>query len=308
VQSTKPILSLRVMKSVQRFVSRDFSFRVALLDASYLIETHRKTQDLSPLVTLGLGRSMMAALLMASHLKDGQGVGILFRGDGPLEKLYAEAYYDGTVRAYCPHPQYQGEGDDVLNLKKAIGSGTITVARHQPFQKAPFQGTVELVSGEIGEDIAHYLFQSQQIRSIISLGINFNEKGEVTHAAGVLVEVMPGVEESLIESFEKHISQGLPSITKLYAESVAAPKIVQAFVGNYEVSEIPHNFPIKYSCPCTKERVLNAMMAWGEEGIKQMLGDRTGEMATCQMCGVRYHITVEDLESVLSRIKKETMH
>jgi molecular chaperone Hsp33 len=251
---------------------------------------------------------MMGALLMASHLKEGQGVGILLRGDGPLEKLYAEAFYDGIVRAYCPHPHYSGEGEDALNLKKAIGSGTLTVARHRPFQKAPFQGTVELVSGEIGEDIAHYLFQSQQIRSIISLGVNFNENGEVSQAAGVLIEVMPGVDEGLIESFEKHIAQGLPSITKLYAESVPGEKIVQAFVGNHPVSEIPHEFPIKYFCPCTKERVVIAMMAWGEEGIQEMLQDKTGETATCQMCGKRYHISTEDLESILTRIKKESMH
>jgi len=308
VQSTKSILSLRVMKRVQRFVSRDFSFRVALIEATQLIEEQRKSRNLSPLVTLGLGRSMMGALLMAAHLKDRQGVGVLFRGDGPLEKLYAEAYYDGTVRSYCPNPSYSGEGANALNLRLALGSGTITVARHQPFQKAPFQGTVEMVSGEISEDIAHYLFQSQQIRSIISLGVNFNDKGEVTQAAGVLVEVMPGVEETLIQSFEKHIAQGLPSITQLFFDGVPAGEIVQAFVGRHSVSEIPHDYQIQYACPCTRERVLSAMMVWGETGIKEMLKDKTGETATCQMCGERYHVSVEDLEVILNRIKKESMH
>jgi molecular chaperone Hsp33 len=296
------------MERVQRFVSKDFSFRVALIEATLLIEEQRKSRNLSPLVTLGLGRCMMGALLMASHLKDGQGVGVLFRGDGPLEKLYSEAYYDGTVRAYCPNPHYMGDGSKALDLKKALGSGTITVARHQPFQKAPFQGTVELVSSEISEDIAHYLFQSQQIRSIISLGVLFNDLGQVTQAAGVLVEVMPGVESSLIESFEKHIARGLPSITQLFSEGNSGEKIVEAFVGNHEVSEIPHDYPIQYACPCSKERVLNAMMLWGEDGIKEMLKDKTGETATCQMCGERYHVTEEDLKEILTRIKKESMH
>lgn len=297
------------MKRVQRFVSSDFSFRVALIEATDLVEQLRVSRELSPLVTLGLGRSMMGALLMSAHLKEGQGVGILLRGDGPLEKLYAEAYHDGTVRAYCPNSSYQAADAEAFNLKKAIGQGTITVARHQPFQRAPFQGTVELVSGEVGEDLAHYLFQSQQIRSIISLGVYFNDLGQVTLAAGVLVEVMPGVEDSLIESFENHIKRGVPSIDRLFgAENLKAQDIVRAFVGHHSVSEIPHDYPIQYACPCTRERVLSAMMVWGEDGIQDMLRDKTGETATCQMCGERYDITTEDLEAILLRIKKELMH
>lgn len=296
------------MKSIQRFVSRDFSFRVALVDATEVVEALRIKQELNPLATLGLGRSMMGALLMASHLKEGQGVGVLFKGDGPLEKLYAEAYYDGTVRAYCPNPKVELPGELALSLKEALGSGTLTVARHQPFQKAPFQGTVELVSGEVSEDIAHYLFQSQQIRSIISLGVHLNEKKEVTGAVGVLVEVMPGVEDELISNFEAHVAKGLPSVLDLFKQNLAPEKIVEAFVGSHPCSQIPHDYPIHYGCPCTRERVLNAMMVWGEEGIKEMLSDRTGEVATCQMCGERYHISIEDLQMILDKLKKESMH
>lgn len=295
------------MAKVKRFVSKDFSFRVALVDLTEIVEAMRISRELSPLVTLGLGRCLLGATLMSSHLKEGQGVGVLIRGEGPIEKLYAEAYYDGAVRAYSANPHYQPESANLaLNLAQAIGKGTLTVARHQPFQKAPFQGTVELVSGEVGEDIAHYLFQSQQIRSVLSLGVYFNDQAEIELAAGILVEVMPGVEDEVIERFETKTTQGLPSIKELFATPTADLQKVSSFIGQADVSEIPHDYEIKYLCPCSRERVLNALSVWGEEGLKEMIQDRTGEKATCQMCGESYLLTTQDLETVLAKLQRES--
>lgn len=295
------------MAKVKRFVSKDFSFRVALVDLTEIVETMRLSRELSPLVTLGLGRCLLGATLMSSHLKEGQGVGVLIRGDGPLEKLYAEAYYDGAVRAYAANPQYQPESAAIaLNLSQAIGQGTLTVARHQPFQKAPFQGTVELVTGEVGEDIAHYLFQSQQIRSVLSLGVYFNEQAQVELAAGILVEVMPGVEDEIIESFERQANQGYPNIKSLFSQPSDDLTKVASFIGRDDVSQIPHDYELKYLCPCSRERVLNALSVWGEEGLKEMIQDRTGEKATCQMCGESYQLSTQDLEMVLAKLQRES--
>src|SRR6476469_1876059 len=99
----------------------------------------QKIQNASPLATIGVGRAMVGALLMASQLKDGQEVGILLKGNGPLGSLYGQASYEGHVRGYCPNPGYFPPAvEDALNLRKAIGFGHLTVSRQQPFQRQPF--------------------------------------------------------------------------------------------------------------------------------------------------------------------------
>lgn len=299
----------RVMKRVHRFVSRDLTFRVSFVELTTHLEELRLKQELKPLVTLGLGRVSMGALLMAAHLKGDQGVGVLIRGDGPLEKLYAEAYHKGSFRAYCPHPSYENlSTGNALYLSEAIGQGTLTVARHQPFQKNPFQGTVELVRGNIEADISHYLLQSQQIRSFISLEVAFDPSHSVRLASGLLIEVMPGVEQSLVESLDAYIKKEEPSLNRLLSYGQSPEQIVQAFIDNHPCVEIPHDFELHYSCHCSKERVLQSLQVWGIEGVKEMLKDQRTEVATCQMCGEKYLISNEDLKNVLNLLMRESMH
>ncbi len=137
-----------------------------------------------PLAAVAVGRSMVGAILMASQLKDGQMVG-LFSVATALCKVFTPRLLLKAKCVVAPYPQYQPESyDKGLSLKEALGTGTMSVARHQPFQKQPFHGTVELVSGEIGEDIAHYLPQSHQIRSLVSLGVYLDKYGKVQAAGG----------------------------------------------------------------------------------------------------------------------------
>ena len=160
------------MAQVHRFVSNDFTLRAAAVDATEVVAEMQKLHKSYPLATTAVGKAMVGALLLSSQLKDKQQVGLLFRGNGALKSVYAEADFEGNVRAYTPNPQYQPPNyEHGLKLSDALGHGTLTVARHQPFQKQPFHGTVEMVTGEIGDDIAHYLHQSHQIRSIVALGI-----------------------------------------------------------------------------------------------------------------------------------------
>ena len=128
---------------------------------------------------------------MASHLKSNQLVSLYFRGDGPLEMFFAEADHEGHVRGYTPHPQLalpweQGQ----LNVGTAIGKGLLTVVHSHPQQKAPQRGTVEIQTGEVAEDVAYYLFQSHQVKSLVSLGVMVNSYGMVQGAAGIIIELL----------------------------------------------------------------------------------------------------------------------
>lgn len=294
---------------VHRFVSKDFTVRIAAVNATEVVKHMQGLQNTYPLATVAVGRSMVGALLMASQLKDGQMVGLLFRGNGALQSVYAEASYDGHVRGYTPNPQYQPPNyENGLSLKEAIGNGTLSVARHQPFQKQPFHGTVELVSGEIGQDIAHYLHQSHQIRSLVSLGVYLDSYGKVKAAGGVLIEVMPGVSESVVDMIQQNYEDWRPNISQMLLDGAQPVDLVKPFMAGIEFQEIEHNHDIEYFCPCTKDRVVRALETLGEEELQDMISKNEAADVTCQICGRPYTVTVPEIQDIKDRLHKASMH
>lgn len=294
---------------VHRFVSKDLTVRIAAVNATDVVKHMQGLQNTYPLATVAVGRSMVGALLMASQLKDGQMVGLLFRGNGALQSVYAEASYEGNVRGYTPNPQYQPPNyENGLSLKEALGNGTLSVARHQPFQKQPFHGTVELVSGEIGQDIAHYLHQSHQIRSLVSLGVYLDTYGKVQAAGGVLIEVMPGVEDALVEQIQQNYEDWQPNISKMLMEGAQPVDLVKPFMAGIDFTELEHNHEIDYVCPCTKERVVRALETLGAEELQDMIDKKESADVTCQICGRPYSVTVEEIENIKERLYKDSLH
>lgn len=303
--STQPAKKERV----HRFVSKDFTLRIAAVDATEVVRHMQTLQNTYPLATVAVGRSMVGALLLAAQLKDDQQVGLLFRGNGALQSVYAEANYNGQVRGYTPNPQYQPENyDDGLSLRKAMGIGLLSVARHQPFQKQPFQGTVEMVSGEIGDDIAHYLHQSHQIRSLVSLGVYLDTYGKVRAAGGVLIEVMPGVDEALVEKVQQNAEKNKVNVSKMLFEGAKPIDLVRPFLEGVEFEEIEHEHSIEYHCPCTKERVTRALEALGETELNDMIAKNEEVDVTCQVCGRPYALSIPDIKEIRDKIHKASMH
>ncbi|MBX2993775.1 MAG: Hsp33 family molecular chaperone HslO [Bdellovibrionaceae bacterium] len=297
------------MKSVERFVTNDFTVRIAAVDATDVVKEMQALQQTMPLATLGVGRAMVGALLMASQLKEGQEVGILLKGNGPIGTIYAEASFDGSVRGYSPNPSYQApEQVDAVNLSKAMGFGTLTVARHQPFQRQPFNGTVEMVSGEVGDDIAHYLHQSHQIRSIVSLGVYLDTFGQVKSAGGVIIEVMPGVEDDVINKIEKNVETHAISVSKILLEGGTPEDLVKPYLEGIPFTRLPHDHPMRYHCPCTIDRVKRALTTLGVEGLQEMIDDNKPADITCEVCGRKYQLSIEELSDLREELRKSQMH
>ena len=298
-----------VKEHVHRFVSKDLTVRIASVDATEVVRHMQNLQGTYPLATVAVGRSMVGSLLLAAHLKDGQQVGLLFRGNGPLSSVYAEASFGGHVRGYTPNPHYQPENyDKGLSLKEAMGIGLLTVARHQPFQKQPFQGTVEMVSGEIGDDIAHYLHQSHQLRSMVSLGVYLDANGKVQVAGGVLIEVMPGVEDSTIEKIMQNYEKNKPNISKMLIDGAKPADLVTPFMEGIAIEELDHDYPIEYFCPCTKDRVIRALEVMGQEELQDMIDKKEEVNVTCQVCGKPYSVSIQEVEEVNNHLRRESMN
>ena len=297
------------MAKVHRFVSNDLTVRAAAVDATEVVAHMQSLHGSYPIATSGVGKAMVGALLLASQLKDNQQIGLLFRGDGPLQSIYAEADFEGRVRAYTPNPQFQPESyDGGLRISEALGLGTLTVARHTPFQKQPFNGTVNLVSGEIGEDIAHYLHQSHQIRSIVALGIYLDQNGKVMKAGGVIVEVMPGVEESIVELLQKNTDEKKPSVSRILRDGGLPADLVKPYMDGIPFTQLEHDYQIEYFCPCSEERVEAALQVLGEADLLDMINKKEEPEITCQMCGKPYKFSIEKVTEIRNFIYKNSLN
>lgn len=293
---------------VHRFVSNDFTVRAAAVDATQVVREMQQLQATLPIPTVAVGRAMVGAILMASNLKEGS-VGLYFKGYGTLAAVYAEAHNDGAVRGYTPVPLYAPSTyEGGLSLKNHFNGGTLTVSRHQPFQKQPFQGTVAMVSGEIGDDIAHYLLQSQQIRSLIAVGVYLDTYGKVESAGGVLIEVMPGVDEEVALKIEKNSQNFKISISEMIKQGKSPIDLVAPYFEGIPFTQLDHDFPLIYSCPCTHERVIRALEMLGQDELQDMLDKKEKAEVQCQMCGKPYEIGLEEMQTLKDKLHRDSLH
>ena len=297
------------MSKIYRYCSNDFTVRMAAVDATQVVQEMQMLQNTLPIATVGVGKAMVGALLMAANLKEHQQVGLLFRGNGSIKSIYAEADFEGNVRAFTPHPQYEPPSyEGGLSVAEALGRGTLTVARHQPFQKQPFHGTVELVSGEIGDDIAHYLHQSHQIRSVVALGIYIDEYGKCVKAGGVIIEIMPGVDEKIVSAIEANTSIMQPSISKILMDGGKPFDLVEPYMLGIPFTELDHPHSAKYFCPCSRERVAGALEILGMAELQDIIDKKEDQEVICQMCGKPYLISVDEVSEIKERVHRNSMH
>ncbi len=288
---------------VHRYFSSDLLLRAAAADTTEVVREAQKLQGLSPLATLAVGRAITGALLMSSQLREGQAVGLYFKGDGPLGTLFAEATYESHTRAYCANPKVALKlKDGHLDLPTAIGKGDLQVTRTQPFQKQPHIGLVPLWKGEIAQDIAYYLFQSDQVPSIVSLTVQMNEAGQVLAAGGVILEVMPGATDKVLSELEKNAGK-VKALSELIARKSSLKEWVVPFSHDPELTEVVHDFPILYKCRCSQERVDRSLTILGKATLSEMILQGDPAHITCQFCGRNFTVPVSEIRTILETLK-----
>ena len=292
---------------VRKYLTDELTIRAASVVCTEAIEEMRKIQNTSPLATIAIGRAMIGSILMASHLKERQTVSLYFQGNGPMRGVYAEANFEGDTRGYALNPQVEPFGEE-LSVGKALGIGLLSVTHHLPGQTAPYRGTVELPTGEIGDDIAYYLHQSHQIQSIVSLGVQLDTYGRVVSAGGVMVELMPGVSDETIEKLRVQ-SKNISSVSKAIADGADADALVRMVLNGFNLNELPHDFKVKYNCHCSQDRVVRTMSLLGLAEIDSILQEGKFPLEVkCEFCGRAYNLSENEIYEIRAKLHKESLH
>lgn len=291
-----------------RAAAADGGIRAVGVITTRLVDEARQRHGLSYVATAALGRTMSAGLLLASSMKrPGSRVNIRIKGDGPLGLILADAGLDGTVRGYVQNPSVELPPNDKgkLDVGGAVGSkGFVYVVRDVGYGY-PYSSTVELVSGEIGDDLTHYLATSEQTPSALVLGVFVDASG-VTAAGGLLIQVMPKAsrDEALVEKLESRIG-ALSGFTPLLQSGKSLPQMFEDLLGDMGLTIFPDTQMLQFNCSCSFDRMMGAVKLLGVEELQDMIEKDGGAEVTCDFCGEVYRASEKDLESLIDELHQE---
>ena len=293
-----------------RATAADGGIRVVGAITTRLTEEARQRHELSYVATAAMGRTMTSALLLASSMKRAESrVNIRVRGNGPLGVVMVDAGADGTVRGYVENPTVElaPNAKGKLDVGGAVGSeGFLYVVRDVGYGY-PYSSTVELVSGEIGDDVANYLVVSEQTPSALLVGV-FVGAGGVTAAGGLLVQVLPKAarDEALVETLESRIAS-LAGFTPLLQAGKSLPQIFDDLLGDMGLEMMPDTQMLRFHCGCSFDRVLGALKMLGEDELQDMIVKDDGAEATCHFCNEVYRADSRALESLIQELRADAM-
>lgn len=259
-----------------------------------------------PVASAALGRVLTGTLMMgAMMLKDDQRVMLQVRGDGPLRELVAVADAFGHVKGYVaePHVHFPLNEHGKLDVKRGVGSGYLLVTRHTGL-KEPYSGTVPLFSGEIGEDIAYYFAKSEQIPSVVSLGVLVETDNSIRSAGGIIVQVMPDADEALISQVEAKADR-FANISRQIDAGHLPDEILRDAFGDLGI-EILDRIPVAFRCDCSKERFERGLISLGEEELEKLLAEQESAEVVCEFCGMQYRFDQDDLRRILLEAKGQS--
>jgi molecular chaperone Hsp33 len=291
-----------------RATAADGGIRVVGVVTTKLTEVARQRHNLSYVATAALGRTMAAGLLLASSMKRSQSrVNIRVRGDGPLGGILVDAGLDGTVRGYVDNPTIElpPNAAGKLDVGGAVGrNGYVYVVRDVGYGY-PYSSTVELVSGEIGDDLTHYLVSSEQTPSALVLGVFVGADG-VEAAGGLLLQILPRAAEDqeMVALLESRLSS-LTGFTPLLRAHRTLPQIFEGLIGDMGLEILPETQLVQFQCPCSFDRMLGALKLLGEEELQDMIETDDGAEATCHFCNQVYHTNSEQLAQLIEDLREE---
>lgn len=280
-----------------RALSASGGVRILTCSITNLAREICSLQQASPTVSVALGRALAAAALMEGLLKAGQRVALKFEGNGPLGKMIVEADSDGALRGCAGNPSAEAEPlNGKWNVPGILGkAGFLTVTKDLGMGGEPYRGMVQLHSSEIGDDLALYLTESEQIPSAAGLGVSLNPDASIAVCGGFLVQALPGADESEINGLMERIPELRP-ISELLERG--GPELLLADL----MSQFPYTILEKkeqrFSCGCSRAKVERALQTLGTEALKEML-EQDGESAiTCEFCRQVYHFDIDQLKEI----------
>lgn len=286
------------MDRIIRATAAEGFIKMAVIEAADTVEEARRIHACSPTASAALGRTLCAASLLGNAMKEeNASLTIRIAGDGPINGIVAVSDSDGYVRGYVGNPEVDPplRDDGKLNVGAAVGhNGLLTVSRDIGLVE-PYIGSVELVSGEIAEDVTSYLLSSDQVPSACGLGVLVDTDTSVRVAGGFIVQLMPGADESLIDKLEENIFL-MDQLTVILDQDGAEEVFHQVLKGiDYHIVSQEE---VGYRCNCSRQKVQDALICLDDDDIAQILREGRNVDASCQFCDKTYSFSPDEIAAL----------
>lgn len=285
------------MDFIKRYTTAE-GLRLSIAVTTDTVEEARVRHDLWPVATAALGRTMTGAMLMASDFKNDENVSIRLRGDGPLGIVHVDAFSNNTVRGYVDHPHVDvpllREGK--LDVGAAVGrNGEVQVTRFTKLRQN-YTSQSPIQTGEVAEDLAYYLAMSEQVGSVLSLGVLVDPDYHTIVAGGFLVQALPDVTNDAFDKIEANLKT-IGTVTNYLKAHPNAEQLMERILDGFTVQEV-YNERIHFACPCSRERFFDRLASLPMHDKKELAEDEVTEL-TCHYCNEKYHFSKEDMQTLL---------
>ena len=288
---------------IVRAMAANQQIRAFAITSRELVEKARESHNTSPVATAALGRLLSAGAMMGVMMKGEKDVLTLqMKGSGPLGGNTVTADSMGNVKGYVDNPNAMlpPNAEGKLDVGGAIGIGILNVIKDMGL-KEPYNGTVELKTGEIGDDLTYYFATSEQVPSAVGLGVLMNKDNTVKQAGGFIIQLMPFIDEKVVDKLEEKLAT-VKSVTAMLDNGYTPEMILEELLGEFGL-EITDTMPTKFTCNCDKKRVEKALIGVGRKNLNEMVQDGKTIEVNCHFCNAKYEFTVEELKELIKRSK-----
>ncbi len=283
-----------------RAVTADGAVRASAAVTTNMVNEAHKIHNTTPTATAALGRLLTACSIMSDMMKgEKDSLTLQIDGGGPIGKLIAVGDSKANVKGYVQNPSVELPlKNEKLDVGGAVGAdGTLGIIRDYGL-KEPYMGHVKLCTGEIGDDIALYYARSEQIPSVVALGVLVDRDYSVKAAGGMILQVMPEATDEQITQLEAMVKE-MPAITTML-EDGATPEDILAFALRDFSSYTFETAETAYACDCSRERIERAVRSLGKTEIQDIIEKQVQAELTCHFCQKKYVVSKEELEAMLA--------
>ena len=286
---------------IVRAIAADSQIRAFAAVTTETVETARQDHNTSPVATAALGRLLTAGTMMGVMMKGDKDILTLqVKGDGPIQGITVTADSKGRVKGYVGNPEViiPANAKGKLDVSGAVGNGFLQVIKDMGL-KEPYSGQTILQTGEIAEDLTYYFATSEQVPSSVGLGVLMNGDNTVRVAGGFIVQVMPFIEDEVLNKLEENIKK-IRSVTAMLDDGHTPEQMLEQVLEGLDL-EITDTMPTQFYCNCSKKRIEKAIVSIGKKEIQEMIDEGKEIEVKCHFCNTAYHYSVDELKELLKK-------
>ena len=287
--------------NTMKFLAHEGMVKVTCVNTKEMIQNAIDIHKLSKTSAKVFGDVLTIGAILGADLKDdSDNITLQVRGNGPIGQVVCVTKKGAKVKGYVQNPSIElaPTEDGKVNSKAAIGNEGIVYIIKDMGLKEPYIGVTQIVNGDIVNSFVEYYAKSEQIPTVLSTGMLFDENNDVKVCGGYIIQLMPDATNEVIDKIE-NVVKNAPSISYMLENDYDLVKIAKTITGDEEIMMMLGEIKNEYSCDCSRQRMEKGLVSLGEEELKQIIEEGKSINTKCHFCNTDYEFTIEQLQKLI---------